>query len=146
MFGLSIKEMLYKVIVNACYNCKKIYKDSILERLDELSSSDDESLERINMEIRQKYLNAVKNSVVEHFRLSTPAIYARINLALLSPALCGYEDINPENGMMAGSVYAICYYGINDRVAPAKLCIKLNHIQNDIMDEVLQEIADEIQP
>ena len=143
MFGLSMKEVLFKTVSNACYNCKNTYKFSLLDRLEELNSADEETAEKINTEISRAYFNAVKNTVVDSFRLSSPAIYARIQLALRSPSMCGY-DIDVDTEMMAGSVFAICYFAIKNRVAPAKLCIKLNHIQGDVMQKVLYEIADEM--
>ena len=143
MFGLSMKEVLFKTVSNACYNCKDTYKFSLLERLDELNNADEETADKINTEITYAYFNAVKNTVVDSFRLSSPAIYARIQLALRSPSMCGY-DIDANAGMMAGSVFAICYFAIKNCVAPAKLCIKLNHIQGDLMQKVLHEIANEM--
>lgn len=138
-----MKEVLFKTVSNACYNCKNTYKFSLLDRLEELNSADEETAEKINTEISRAYFNAVKNTVVDSFRLSSPAIYARIQLALRSPSMCGY-DIDADAEMMAGSVFAICYFAIKNRVAPAKLCIKLNHIQGDVMQKVLYEIADEM--
>ncbi|MBQ2614407.1 MAG: hypothetical protein IJB80_03640 [Clostridia bacterium] len=139
MFGLSTKEVLSKAIINACYNCKKTYKSAIIENIDKLNNCDEESADDLLTSIRREYLNEVADSVINTFRVSSTAISSRIQLAFMSPQVCGY-DIKFENGIMAGSVFAICYYAIKNKIAPANLCIRLNHIQNDIIDEVLQEI------
>lgn len=138
-----MKEMLYKSIVNACHNCKNTYKYSIVENLDDLKNADSETSEKIALAARRKYLDDVTNTVIDSFRLSSPAIFARMQLGLLSPAMCGMEGFNPDDGFMAGSLFAVCYFAIKNKIAPGKTCIQLNHIQNDIMDQVLREIAEE---
>lgn len=142
MFGLSMKEVLAKAIINACHNCKNTYKIAILENMDKLNDCDEESTKGLLTSIRREYLNEVADSVINTFRVSSPNISSRIQLVFMSPQVCGY-DIKFENGIMAGSVFAICYYAIKNKVAPANLCVRLNHIQNDIMNEVLQEIENE---
>lgn len=142
MFGLSTKEVLSKAIINACYNCKITYESSILENIDKLNVCDEESAVALLMSIRHEYLNEVADSIINIFRVGSPNIASRIQLVFMSPQMCGY-DINFENGIVAGSVFAICYYAIKNKVAPANVCVRLNHIQNDIMDEVLQEIEKE---
>ncbi|MBQ2614411.1 MAG: hypothetical protein IJB80_03660 [Clostridia bacterium] len=139
MFGLSTKEVLTKAIINACHNCKTTYKSTILENMDKLNDCDEESANGLLTSIRREYLNEVADSVINTFRVSSPNISSRIQLVFMSPQVCGY-DIKFDNGIMAGSVFAICYYAIKNKIAPANICIRLNHIQNDIMDEVLQEI------
>ena len=142
MFGLSTKEVLSKAIINACYNCKNTYKSAILENMDKLNVSDEESADALLTSIRREYLNEVADSVINTFRVSSHNISSRIQLVFMSPQVCGY-DIKFENGIMAGSVFAICYYAIKNKIAPANVCVRLNHIQNDIMDEVLHEIEKE---
>ena len=146
MFGLSTKEILFKSIVNACRNCENTYKNSIVENLDDLKNADNETSNKIALDARRKYLDDVSNKVTDSFRLSSPAIFARIQLGLLSPSMCGIEGLNSENGLMAGSLFAVCYFAIKNSIAPGKICIRLNHIQNDIMEQVLHEVAEEYNP
>ena len=145
MFGLSIREMLSKSIINASENCISIYKESILNNLkalDELNNEEDVSI--LLASIRKKYLDAVTNSVISSFQISSPTVFSKIQLLLMSPAACGYEDISIDNGIMAGSLFAICYYALKNKVASPSECIKLNHIQNSILDKVLMEIDSEL--
>ena len=139
MFGLSTKEVLAKAIINTCLNCKETYKAAIIKNMDVLNDCDEERASDLLMSIRREYLNEVADSVINTFRVSSPKISSRVQLVFMSPQVCGY-DIKFENGIMAGSVFAICYYAIKNKVAPASWCVRLNHIQNGIMDEVLQEI------
>lgn len=142
MFGLSTKEILSEAIINACYNHKKTYKSAILENMNKLNSSDEETAEDLLTSIRREYLNEVADSVINTFRVSSSNIASRIQFVFMSPQVCRY-DIKFGNGIMAGNVFAICYYAIKNKVAPANVCVRLNHIQNNIMDEVLQEIEKE---
>ena len=80
----------------------------------------------------------------ETFDVSSPAIAVRIQLALASPALCGYEDIDISNGIMAGSLYAICFYAIKNKVAEPRDCVRLNHLQHEIMNDALSEQDNEL--
>ena len=116
MFGLSTKEVLSKAIINACYNCKNTYKSSILENIDKLNVCVEESTDALLTSIRRIYLNEVADSVINTFRVSSPNISSRIQLVFRSPQVCGY-DIKFEKGIMAGSVFAICYYAIKNKVA-----------------------------
>ena len=145
MFGLSTKEVLSKAIINACYNCKNTYTRAIMDNIEDLNTAtDEESAEKIFVAVRREYLDDVANKVINTFQVSSPNVFARIQLSLMSPSMCGYDDINMDNGIMAGSVFAICFHAIKNRIAPPDLCVKLNHIQNDIMDEVLREIDSEL--
>ena len=56
MFGLSIKEVLSKAIIYACHNCKNTYKSAILENMDKLNVSDEESADALLTSIRREYL------------------------------------------------------------------------------------------
>lgn len=145
MFGLSMREMLSKSIINASENCISIYKESILNNLkalDELNNEEDVSI--LLASIRKKYLDAVTNSVISSFQISSPTVFSKIQLLLMSPAACGYEGISIDNGIMAGSLFAICYYALKNKVASPAECIKLNHIQNSILDKALMEIDSEL--
>lgn len=110
MFGLSTKEILFKSIVNACRNCENTYKNSIIENLDGLKNADNGTSKRNAFVARRKYLDDVSNKVIDSFRLSSPTIFARIQLVLRSPSMCGLEGLNSENGFMAGSLFAVCYF------------------------------------
>ena len=57
--------------------------------------------------------------------------------------MCGY-DIDLFDGILAGSVFAILWFAIKNTEAPPDVCVKLNHMHNDIMTEVLIEINNEL--
>ena len=145
MFGLSAREVLSKAIINASINCKDIYKNAIIENLETLNTEENEdTISSLMLSIRKEYLDAVANNVISSFSVSSPAISAKLQLIMMSPKMCGYEDINIDNGIMAGSLYAMCYYALKNKIASSQECIKLNHIQNDIMTEVLIELNNEL--
>ena len=140
MFGLSTKEVLSKAILNASKNKAGIYKQGIMANIDVLNGNEEAAKEEVIISVRREYLDEVANSVIETFDVSSPTIAARIQLALASPALCGYEDIDISNGIMAGSLYAICFYAIKNKVAEPGDCVRLNHLQYDIMNMALAEL------
>ncbi|MPM74049.1 hypothetical protein SDC9_121034 [bioreactor metagenome] len=144
MFGLSTREVLTKVILNSVKNNIGIYKQSIIDNISNIKSNPELENTVLFQSIRQEYLDHVSNDVFNSFKLSSPSIAARIQLTLMSPSLCGYDDINFENGILAGSIYAICYYSMNNKVAAPKDCINLNHIHNDIMEQALSELDKEL--
>ena len=144
MFGLSTREILSKAIINSCHNCRQLLKNEIIANIDSMNNATEEELLSITTSINRQYFDAVGNSVISSFAVSSPKVYARIQLAILSPSICGYEDIDIEKGLMAGGLYAICYYALTNKVASPRECIKLNHKQNDIMNQVLIEIDGEL--
>ena len=144
MFGLSTKEVLTKVIRNACQNKKQVYKNAIMRNWADLNSADENQREQLLFDIQKEYLDAVVEAVFASYQVSSPMIYERMFMVLLSPSMCGYEEINPDNGMMAGSLYAICYYALKNKYASPNDCIRLNHIQNEIMNQALHELQNEI--
>lgn len=145
MFGLSTREMLTKAIINASINCKDIYKNAIISNIEALENTENEDdISILMLSIRKEYLDAVWDAVVSTFRVSAPTVFSKIQFIITSPSICGYKDINFDNGVMAGGLFAICYYALKNRVAPQKECVKLNHMQSDIMNRILFEIDAEL--
>ncbi len=144
MFGLSTKEILSNAILNTAKNKIDIYKQGIKTNIDVLNGNAEDRMVEILISSRREYLDEVVNSVINTFDVSSPIIASKIRILLMSPSLCGYEDINIYDGIMAGSLYAICYYAINNKFAKPRDCIKLNHLQNDIMNMALTELESEI--
>lgn len=144
MFGLSTKEVLSKAILNSSANHIEQYKESIKNNFISLNNASEEESQKMLMSIRKDYLDEVSNSVINSFQVSSPKIAARIQLAMMSPSLCGYDDMNFDNGMIAGTLYAVCYYAITNKTASPKDCIYLNHLQNDIMENALAELDKEL--
>ena len=141
MFGLSFKKNLAKAIVAACQNNRNVYKDAILQNIDVLTNGDESEQTGVFSFVRNEYLTKVFDEVVNHIDASnTTNISNRVRLAIMSPDLCGLEDEQIDNGVMAGSVYAICYWAVTNKIAKTGDCVALNHYQNDIMTEVIKEI------
>lgn len=143
MFGLSTKGVLSNAIINASKNKIDVYKQRIKSNLAVLNE-DEEADEAVFTSIIREYFDEVANSVIETFSISSPTIAARIRLALISPALCGYEDIDICDGIMAGSLYAICFFALKNKVAMPRDCVRLNHLQRDIMYMALAELGNEL--
>ena len=142
MFGLSVKKTLARCVANACQNNRNVYKQAIVKNLDAIvqAENDEEKQKKIFTEVRNEYLTKVFDDVVKAMSISSPTIETRVRLAIMSPGLCGIPDRDIDDGVMAGTVYAICYWAMKNKVAPSGDCIALNHYQNDIMNEVLHEV------
>lgn len=138
MFGLSTAELLEQTVKNACINCKSVYYNAVEENLSLFQNGSEEEQNDIAINCRSEYLNSVFDSVASSLRASDPRNSARLNLVLMSPRLCGYDNIDFTYGIGAGSTFAMCYWALTGKIAAAKTCIRLNHFQNDIINEVLQ--------
>ena len=136
-FGLTIREKLIKLVQRACWDERKRYFLSISTLCKNYADS---LIPESEFEAATKdYLDAVANTVILLSRQASPVIWMRLERVLSQPSLCGYPDINTER-MMAGSVYAVCFWAIKKKSAVSKDCVFLNHFQNAVMDDVIQEL------
>ena len=94
MFGLSTKEVLMKAILNASKNKAEIYKQGLMANVDVLNGNEEAEREEVFFSIQKEYLDEVANTVINTFDVSSPTTAAKIKLTLISPSLCGYEDID----------------------------------------------------
>ena len=125
MFGLSTRETLSRAIANACQNNKDVYKNAVKKKLPALADA------------------ANDEEAIQAFNISDTTLSERLRLAILSPELCGLSGSDIDNGTMAGTVYAICYWVLKNKEAKSGDCIAMNHYQNNIMESVLKEIQSE---
>lgn len=147
MFGLSKKEVLVKAIKNACNNELQVYKTGAI-KLASMQSSD-EDIDKMVAAIRREYLNSVFDAIWASFRASSPTIETKMRLAMMSPSITGLpEEFDIEyfdcNGISAGCTFAIAYYALTGKSISNKeykTCSMLNHYQNDLMQNVLVDLA-----
>lgn len=137
MFGLSTKEVLTSAILNTSKNSIEIFKQGVNNNADVLSSGREDEIKRVMTAIRREYLNDVSSMVITTIGAASQAIRSRAMMAMRSPALCGYEDMKIENGIVAGELYAICYFAMKNKAAELKDCIALTNIQAELMDGAL---------
>ena len=142
MLGFFQTSILKNAILNASNNHIESYKNAIRRKFRESGKSQKEVDFKVVSEIRNQYLYDVMWAVFDTFAISSPGIFARLKLALTCPSICGY-DISLENGVLAGSVYAMCYWAIKNKSAKSKDCIELNHKHNAIMEQALKELDEE---
>ena len=138
----SIYNNLYNFLINVAKQRIIIYEEAVktsLSTLTDIDNVDDNNI----ITLRKKYLDAVWEDVIEFFTIRTPQNKDKIKRIIDNPKLCGYPDIDFKNGVLLGSIYAIIYYCYENKVADPQLCMKLNHIQNDMMGEVLVKLDNE---
>ncbi len=141
MFGLSMREVLEKNIRNACINNKGVYKEQVIELLEKYSDDLDNIAEEDFYLARMAYLNSVFDSITAGLRSADPSILVRVDMAALSPAVCGFDGLDISQGISAGATFAICYWALTGKEASIRTCQFLSHFQNAMMDEVLVELA-----
>ncbi|MFQ6830508.1 hypothetical protein [Butyricicoccus pullicaecorum] len=156
MFGLSQRELLSKMVKNACENNLSVYENGIKDYMAEFGDIDDEELaislgaEQKQHEVVESYFTAVYSSIRESLHTSSPKIAIRFDFAVQT--LCmgsdtlGLGKLDMEyfqNGIPAGIVFALAYYAFtNKRITSNKLtqtCVMLNHYQIALMDRVLDQ-------
>jgi len=143
MFGLSLREVLERNIKNACVNNKHVYKELVINFLDQYSADLDNIPEDAFLASRIGYFNAVFDTIVDSLRASSPETIARVHLAALSPRVCGYEGMDMSTGISAGMTFALCYWALTGKEAPVRTCQFLSHYQNAMMTEVLVELSEQ---
>lgn len=143
MFGLSTRERLQKTITEVALQNTKAYKQTIVNSLRKLETMPEIEANKTLLAIRRDYLDLVANTVINGLRDASPKIFMRIQLNFLSPSKCGYDDLDLENGISGGALYAICYNAITGKIANPKDCIFMNHVVHEIMEDVLREIDSE---
>lgn len=143
MFGLTVKERLLNGICSSCANNIEMYKIEVYEYCKKYVDS--EPPEDEILEIRKRYLNSVLNEVFELVGASSSNISSRLSLVLMSPEMSGYPSSNFENGVMAGAVYAFCYWAIKNKQADIADCFALNHLQDKIMNDALVEVSEQFE-
>ena len=129
MFGLSTKEVLTSAILYALKDKIKIYKQGLKNNFDVLNSGCEAEIKKAMTAIRREYFNDVSSSVITTIGAASQAIRSRAMMAMANPALCGCEDIEIENGIGAGELYAICYFAMKNKPADPKDCIALTNLQ-----------------
>jgi len=149
MFGFSKREILVKVIKNACANELACYDDGVKKFTEAYKTNPEmpeKQLDEFARVARCNYLNAVCDSVWNSFAVSSPSVHAQFRLALTNPQITGLAskfdvDYLCKNGISAGVTFAFAYFALTGKsVATIKLSktmSMLNHYQNDLMDSVL---------
>lgn len=145
MFGLSIKEQLYRLIATSCKNAIIDFETNIETfYLKYCDLNDDELLSSKYQEAVKQYFDAVSVDVISKIQNGPRNISIRLTLALQSPELCGYPDIDLTKGLTAGSLYALCYYAHKNHPAKPKDCVSLNHFQNSLINSALKKLDDKL--
>ena len=130
MFGLTIREQLMKVIVNACRNNLPSLKNEILALSSDVTDAE-------IVDIIGNYQDCVSNTVIEILKGASGNAYSRFQMAFLSPPLCNLDTECTDGPLSAGVLYALAYYAMADKIAASKDCLALNHMQRAFIDQIL---------
>ncbi|HIX65300.1 MAG TPA: hypothetical protein H9736_03540 [Candidatus Anaerotruncus excrementipullorum] len=149
MFGLSKQELLVKTIKNACINELPQYDTAIKDFLNSANDPNisDETINKLYLDARRNYFDAVCCHILNSFSISSPNIYARFKLAMMNPQMTGLpsefsSDYLSSNGISAGAVFAFAYFALTNKKVDTKLfrtMSMLNHYQVDLMNNTLQK-------
>lgn len=133
-----IDKNLIHTVVNACHNCLGDFENRIRGFLKSNGKIDEE----LYMKIRNSYLDDVTNCIAKSLN-TTSREYCLFMSILVNPSAAGYDEIDTNQSIMAGSAYALAYYAVFRKKAKPQICIQLNHMQNQIMESVLQKLDQE---
>ncbi len=136
MFGLSSGKTLEKAILRASKNYLNDFLKDVDENAEMANNSPKDESDKMIMKVRRDYFDLVSNSVINTLSESSVNIATRIRLALMSPSMTGYDFIDIEE-MNAGSLYAICYFAINNKKAKLFDLQRINQLQEDMMNKAL---------
>ena len=139
MFGLSTREMLHRVIMNISESCVHELEEDLLYHKDAIERSSEEDQEKILTGIQTRYFDDVANGVISSIKANSPVAYQRLRLAMQAPLMCGY-DIDTSKWLMAGSLYALCFFAYKNKTADPKDCIAMNHEQNNLIVSAIERV------
>ena len=107
------------------------YKRDILAHIEKLKNASEEESDQEYEDIRRRYLDSVYNEIYSKMEKFEEA----------QTRLQSYRESEyGKNGIMAGKIYAAVYPSLTGKEASPDDCITLNHAQNALMDQVLDEI------
>lgn len=145
VFGFTKKEKLTKLIIESSKSNIEQYKSDARDWMERGRRDllDEKDREKIYMEIRRNYCDAVEEDVVAAISEEDPSMTEKIEKIIMNPSLCGYKMDLTSGILMAGRVFAICYYAIRGVKADPDDCVSLNNMQNDLMNRAMGEITEE---
>lgn len=138
MIGRTTKERLINLIREAIVVQTVVYKRSVILRVKMAHLLTPEERKTILTPCAEEYYTAVANYVFEKVRQLSPEISDRVMQAAISD-VCGY-DIDLD-WLVAGGVYAICFWAVTNEYADQNDCFELSDFQEEVRNEALIEAA-----
>ena len=74
---------------------------------------------------KKRHLDDVFNAVISKVTENHPEKADSIHYMVMDPGYSGY-NLDFENGIMAGGIYAICHFALMNKVAAPADCAELN--------------------
>lgn len=117
-----------QTIMRICKMKISVYEERIAEILKNSGNSTSEEINKACISARKAYLDAVYEEIFNGMRHSS-----RVYLYLVSVL----HTEGSENGVMAGKIYYAVYQAMTNKTADPADCIAMNHMQNELMQQVL---------
>ncbi len=145
LFGFSKKQKLIKLITRCSEENIDQYKADAREWMEKSRKGiyNEQEKELMYRELRENYCLSVEENVVMAISEEDESLTEKIEKIIMEPHLSGYNINLNEGSFMAGRVYAICYFAIKEQKADPDDCVRLNNMQNDLMNRAMGEITEE---
>lgn len=144
MFGLSAREKLKKAIITTAQTKAREHKSEITA-LYQMSVAKEITQEESNqryLAILRDICDDVANTIINGISKISPKYAMTIQMNFLSPKSCGYPDIDTDEGLLGGGLYAICYNAITGKIADREDYSQLNKAYRSIMSGIIEEIQE----
>ena len=146
MFGLSMKERLYKAFMNLCETKLPVFRKEMRDLVLRAENMSEEEAGQAYAAILQHYTSAITEEI---HRGLPPAAGFRVGAAMMRPSITGlpeeYDD-EFDNSLYAGKYFAIYYYAMTGKQIDfgdyGKYMRPINQRQVELMNGVLQELSE----
>ena len=146
MFGLSMKEKLYKAFVNLCAEKLPVFEKEMRDLLLHAEGMGEEEAVLAYAAALHHYSNAISETI--HQGLGPNETF-RFSMAVMRPSSTGLpDDYDSEfgNSPFAGKFFAIYYYAITGKQIElsdyGKYIRPINKRQIDLVNGVLQKLGE----
>ena len=133
---LFFRRKLNKIFYSWITENSEYYKGLIIPYLSENKEISSEEYEKIYKDCNNQYFKKATDLINNSGDIQ--AIF-RWQMLPLHPNICGY-DIN-YNSLNIGMIYLMVYYCFENKSANINDCYTLNHLNHDVLNKTLLEIA-----
>lgn len=139
----SKKKIRNAIVLECKLKINSYYEDVLkLAKGEFLSGTNLDDEKKVTI-IRKRYLDGVAYAAFDRIH-KNQKVADLLMFLLNSPEKCGY-DVNIDNGISAGTAFAIAYTALTKKEADEKYCIALNHFQHNLMDSALIKADESLQ-
>ena len=132
MFGFTAKKKLFNEITNSLISHRDEFRDRMRAQAAELLDDKSQNMDAVFLAVNQSLFAAVDVDVTEFVNSTSPQAARRLSEAKAGPES---EKRDCEN------TFARCYLALCGKEAPARDRIAVRQLQNLVIQDVMQQLA-----